>query len=242
MTMQSASTVETTLHEHVARGELAGVVALARRPGQPTREIAVGRRDVERDLPVARDTIFRIASMTKPVTSVAALTLLDEGRFGLDDPIARVAPELENLRVLQDPDGPLDNTVPARRAITFRDLLTHRSGLTYGEFQRGPIGAAYTTTLGKTIDNQLSPDGWIARLATLPLVDHPGAAFHYSVSTDLLGFLLARIEGTTLGTILRQRVFDPLGMRDTGFAVPHDTRHRRAALTGFDDAGRLITL
>src|SRR6188472_385976 len=134
MTTQSASTIDSILSEHVAQGELAGVAALVWRPERPTRAITVGRRDVARDLPVTRDTIFRIASLTKPVTSVAALTLLDEGRFDLDDPITRVAPELENLQVLQDPEGPLDNTLAARRAITFRDLLTHRSGLTYGEF------------------------------------------------------------------------------------------------------------
>lgn len=117
---------------------------------------------------------------------MAALTLLDEGRFDLDEPITRVAPELANLRVLQDPEGPLDHTLPAGRPITFRDLLTHRSGLTYGEFHRGPIGAAYAETLGATIDNVLSPDEWIARLATLPLVDRPGASFHYGVSTPRL--------------------------------------------------------
>ena len=176
------------------------------------------------------------------MTTVAALTLLDEGRFDLDEPITRVAPELEHLRVLQDPEGPLDQTVAAERAITFRDLLTHRSGLTYGDFHRGPIRAACATTLGPQIDNVLSPDEWMARLATLPLVDQPGAGFHYGISDDVLGFLLARLEATTLGTVMRQRVFDPLGMRDTGFAVPHDLSARRAALTGFDDAGRLTTL
>ena len=242
MTTESASALETTLHEHVTRGELAGLVALVWRPGQPIRAIAIGRRDVDRDLPVTRDTIFRIASATKPITTVAALTLLDEGRFGLDDPITRVAPELGNLRVLEDPEGPLDHTVPAGRAITFRDLLTHRSGLTYGEFHRGPIRTAYAATLGATIDNVLSSDEWIAKLATLPLVDQPGAAFHYSISTDLLGFLLARIEGRTLEAVLRQRVLEPLGMHDTHFVVPHDKRHRRAALTGFDGARQLTTL
>ena len=242
MTTQSDSALETTLHEHVTRGERAGLVALVWRPGQPIRTIAIGRRDVGRDLPVTRDTIFRIASATKPITTVAALTLLDEGRFGLDDPITRVAPELGNLRVLEDPEGPLNHTVPAVRAITFRDLLTHRSGLTYGEFHRGPIRTAYTATLGATIDNVLSSDEWIAKLATLPLVEQPGAAFHYSISTDLLGFLLARIEGRTLDAVLRQRVLEPLGMHDTHFVVPHDKRHRRAALTGFDGAGQLTTL
>lgn len=242
MTAQSASALEATLLEHVARGELAGLVALASRPGQPTRCIAIGRRDVQRDLPVARDTIFRLASLTKPVTSVAALTLLDQGRFELDEPITRVAPELASLRVLRNPEGSLDDTVAAERAITFRDLLTHRSGLTYAEFHRGPIGAAYAATLGGEIDNALSPDEWIARLATLPLVDQPGAGFHYGVSSDLLGFLIARLDGTTLGAVMRRRVFDPLGMHDTYFDVPHEKRHRCAALTGFDDTGRLTTL
>ena len=242
MTAQSASALEATLHEYVARGELAGLVALALRPGQRTRCIAIGRRNLQRDLPVARDTIFRLASLTKPITSVAALTLLDQGSFELDESITRVAPELGRLRVLRNPEGPLDDTVPADRAITFRDLLTHRAGLTYAEFQRGPIGAAYAATLGAEIENVLSPDEWIARLATLPLIDQPGRGFHYGVSSDLLGFLIARLEGATLGAVMRQRVFDPLGMPDTFFAVPYDKRDRRAALTGFDDAGRLTTL
>ena len=238
----STSALEGTLEEHVARGEMAGAITVAWRPGQPTCRLAIGGRDVARDLPVAHDTIFRIASLTKPVTSVAALTLLDEGRLALDDPITGVAPELTNLRVLRDPEGPLENTVPADRAITFRDLLTHRSGLTYAEFHRGPIRAAYAATLGPEIDNTLSPDEWIGKLATLPLIDQPGAGFHYGVSSDLLGFVIARLEGTTLGTLMRQRVFQTLGMRDTGFVVPLDQRDRRAALTGFDDAGKLMTL
>src|SRR5690348_18297749 len=110
MTAPSPSALEVTLHEHVARGEIGGLVAVASRPGQRTRCIAIGRRDVERDLPVARDTIFRIASLTKPVTSVAALALLDEGLFDLDEPITRIAPELAELRVLRNPEGPLDET------------------------------------------------------------------------------------------------------------------------------------
>jgi CubicO group peptidase (beta-lactamase class C family) len=242
MTAQSIASLESALHEYIARGEMAGIVALISRPGQPICRLAIGRRDVERDLPIAHDTIFRIASATKPITTVAALALFDAGRFALGDPIARVAPELANLRVLRDPKGPLDDTVPAARQITFRDLLTHRSGLTYGDLHQAPIGAAYTATLGPTIDNVLSPDEWIAKLATLPLIDQPGAGFHYGVSNDLLGFLIARIEVTTLGAVMSRRVLDPLGMRDTGFVVPDDKRNRRAALTGFDEAGHLITL
>jgi CubicO group peptidase (beta-lactamase class C family) len=128
------------------------------------------------------------------------------------------------------------------RSITFRDLLTHRSGLTYGEFHRGPIGRACANTLGAHMDNPLTPDEWIGRLAMLPLIDQPGSRFHYGVSTDLLGFLVARLEGESLGAVLARRVFVPLGMRDTAFVVPRNTRDRRAALCGFDDDGRLTTL
>jgi CubicO group peptidase (beta-lactamase class C family) len=114
--------------------------------------------------------------------------------------------------------------------------------LTAGEFHRGPIRRAYAETLGATIDNPLTPDEWIARVATLPLVDQPGAGFHYGISTDLLGFLIARLEGESLGEVLARRVFAPLGMRDTGFVVSREKRDRRAALCGFDDEGRLTTL
>src|SRR6185369_17504199 len=113
MTTESTSALQPPFHEHVTRGELAGFIALVWRPSQPTHCVLIGRRDVERELPITRDTIFRIASATKPITTVAALALLDDGRFGLDDSVTRVAPELEHLRVLDDPEGPLDRTVPA---------------------------------------------------------------------------------------------------------------------------------
>ena len=132
----------------------------------------IGRRELETGLPVAPDTIFRIASMTKPITTVAALMLLEEGRFDLDTPITRDAPELARLLVLRDPEGPLEDVVDAERPITFGDLLTHRSGLTYGEFHRGPVRRAYSRRIGRTIDNPLSPDEWIERLATAP-IDRP---------------------------------------------------------------------
>jgi CubicO group peptidase (beta-lactamase class C family) len=146
------------------------------------------------------------------------------------------------MRVLLDAEGPLDATDTASRQITFRDLLTHRAGFTYAEFHRGPIGGALATTLGAQIDNPLTPDMWVERLATSPLIDHPGAAFHYGCSTDLLGILLSRLEGIPLGEVLRRRVFAPLGMHDTGFNVPPEKRSRRAGLCGFDDEGKLTTL
>jgi CubicO group peptidase (beta-lactamase class C family) len=234
--------VETAIRSLVDSGQLAGAAALAWRDGELVLLASLGRRDLGSGRRVERDTIFRIASLTKPVTSAAALMLLDEGRFALDDPIVLHAPELAHLRVLRDPEGPLDATDEAKRPITFRDLLTHRSGLTYGEFHRGPIRGACAETLGARIDNPLTPDEWIRRLATLPLIDQPGAGFHYGVSTDLLGFLIARLDGEPLGQVLARRIFAPLGMRDTGFLVSRDKRARAATLCGFDDEGRLTTL
>lgn len=234
--------LENTITPLVADGQLAGAAALVWRRGTVLATATVGRRDLDSGAPVERDTLFRIASLTKPVTTIAALSMLDEGRFSLDDPIVDCAPELARLRVQRDADGPLDDCDTAARAITFRDLLTHRSGLTYGDFHHGPIGRAYAEALGPHIDNPLTPDEWIAGLATLPLIDQPGAGFHYGHSTDLLGFLLARLDDAPLSTVLEQRVFRPLGMHDTGFTVPTAKRDRRASMCGFDAEGRLMTL
>ena len=240
--MTQENSIQAALAGFVETGDLAGAAVIVWRDGAAVSACAVGRRDLQSRRPVERDTIFRIASMTKPITAVAALMLHDEGRFDLDDPIVVCAPELAHLRVLRDPEGPIDQTDAAARPITFRDLLTHRSGLTYPEFHRGPIGRALGEALGPTIDNPLTPDEWIERLATMPLIDQPGAQFHYGVSSDLLGFLIARLEGAPLEEVLARRVFAPLGMRDTAFIVPREKRDRRARLCGFDSEGRLTTL
>jgi CubicO group peptidase (beta-lactamase class C family) len=199
-------------------------------------------RDLESRLPVEQDTIFRIASMTKPVTCTAALMLFEEGRFRLEDPIARFAPEFEQMRVLRSPEGSLEDSCAADRLITFHDLLTHTAGFSNSAFHRGPIGKAYADALGHDIDNELTPDEWIRRLAQLPLIDQPGNGFHYGDSTDLLGFLVARIDDSPLGDVLQRRIFAPLGMKDTGFSVPLEKRLRRAGLCGFNDEGNLTAL
>ncbi len=237
----ATNSLEKALEDLIDARELAGAATLIWRNGHAYVE-TVGTRNLLTNAPVERNTIFRIASMTKPVTTVAALTLHDEGRFDLDDPITSCAPELARMRVLRDPEGPLDETDAAARPITFRDLLTHRSGLTFGEFHHGPIRDACAETLGGQIDNPLTPDEWIGRVATLPLIDQPGAGFHYGISTDLLGFLIARLDGRSLGEVLATRIFAPLGMADTGFVVSRDKSDRRAALCGFDSEGRLTML
>jgi CubicO group peptidase (beta-lactamase class C family) len=231
--------LKRVLEETVASGELAGAVVLVYRNGE-TEFAAAGWRDIENHLPMERDTIFRIASMTKPITSVAALMLVEDGRIALNEPISRVAPEFENMRVLRSPDGPLDDTEEANRPITFDDLLTHRAGLTYADFRRGPIAQAYRDALGGEIDCDIAPDDWIRGLASLPLIAQPGSMLTYGMSTDLLGLLIARIEGVSLGSVLAKRIFEPLGMKDTGFLVPREKRNRCGSAYGFDEQGRLI--
>jgi CubicO group peptidase (beta-lactamase class C family) len=237
--MNGEDPIASAIGAIVNAGALAGAATLVWRDGKVLQSACVGWRDLEARLPIERDTIFRIASMSKPITSTVALMLLEEGRFALEEPIARWAPEFSQMRVLRSPTGPLDQTDAAERPITFEDLLTHRSGLTYGGIHAGPIAKAYKERLGGDIDSEVAPDNWIAGLAALPLIDQPGAAFHYSCSTDLLGLLIARMEDTSLGDVLDRRIFGPLGMKDTGFTVPRAKRSRRAKMYGFDEGGRL---
>jgi CubicO group peptidase (beta-lactamase class C family) len=233
--------IKASLSAVVEDGKLAGAATLICR-GDSVRVVCAGVRDLESGLPVERDTIFRIASMSKPVTSALALMLFEEGRFRLEDPITRFAPEFEHMRVLSSPESSLEDSRAADRPVSFVDLLTHRSGFTYSEFHRGPIGKAYAEALGTEIDNELTPREWSERLARLPLIDQPGVGFHYGHSTDLLGFLIERIEDAPLGDVLQHRIFAPLGMKDTGFSVPVEKRNRRAGSCGFNADGRLTAL
>jgi CubicO group peptidase (beta-lactamase class C family) len=214
----------------VDAGDLSGFVTLVWRGGEVVQVDTIGRRDIAGDKPMTRDTIFRIASMTKPITSVAALMLLEEGRLKLDDPITRWAPEFADMKVLKAADGPLDQTGPAERDITIEDLMTHRAGLAYGFTSMGPIAMAHEKALGPALGTPLTPDEWMKRLGELPLSYQPGARFHYSHATDVLGFIVARIEGKTLDQVLQDRIFGPLGMTDTAFHVPPEKSDRAAKL------------
>ena len=181
----------------VDAGDLSGMVTLVWRDGEEVKLNTIGKRDIEAGKPMTRDTLFRIASMTKPITSVAALMLMEEGKICLDDPITKWLPEFADMKVLKDPKGPLHETYPAPRIITVEDLMTHRSGLAYGFTSSGPIGKAHEDILGSPLDNPKTPDQWLAALATLPLTYPPGQQLHYSHSTEVLGFLIGRVAGTT---------------------------------------------
>ncbi|WP_280829070.1 serine hydrolase domain-containing protein [Mycobacterium sp. OTB74] len=206
-------------------GLLAGAVTLVWQDGQVLQVNELGHRDVEAGLPMQRDTVFRIASMSKPVTIAAAMTLVDEEKLALTDPIAQWVPELANPRVMTSLTGPLDRTVALRRPITIDDLMTHRSGLAYGFSVPAPLGTAYTK-----LQTLQDPDRWLAALGELPLAHQPGEQLTYSQSTDVLGFILARIEGKPLSDVLAERIFEPLGMVDTGFSVTTSGRRRAATM------------
>ena len=180
--------------------------------------------------PFAADTITRIYSMTKPLTSVAVMMLYEEGRFQLDDPITRFLPEFTDMRVFTGGNRVKAETVPAQRPITIRDLLTHTAGFTYGFMEATLVDALYRQNgvdFGENQDASLAEV--VARLARQPLLAQPGAEWNYSVATDLLGHLVAVVSGQEFGDFLKTRVIDPLGMVDTDFHVPADKVSRLAA-------------
>ncbi|MDB5441992.1 MAG: Beta-lactamase [Phenylobacterium sp.] len=230
LSAEALAQIPPALQAVVDAGDLSGFVTLVWRKGEIAQVNTLGYRDIAGKVPMTRDTLFRIASMTKPVTSIAALMLVEEGKLKLSDPVTRWIPELANLQVLKDAEGPIEATSPAARDITVEDLMTHRSGLAYGFTSIGPIAHAYEDRLGPALGTPLTPDQWLAALGTLPLAYPPGERFHYSHATEVLGFLVARIEGKPLGEVLRERIFAPLGMDDTFFWCPPEKRERLARL------------
>jgi CubicO group peptidase (beta-lactamase class C family) len=224
------------LHEtavrHIGEHRVPGLVALIAHGDDVHVEalghLAIGGR------PVARDSIFRISSTTKPITAATALTLVDEGLIGLDEPVERLLPELAERPVLVRMDGPLSDTVPARRPITARDLLTFTFGFgmaleMFASPTPWPVMAAEAelclATLGlPNPDVQPQPDTWIANLGSLPLLAQPGERWLYNTGASVLGVLISRAAGAPLAEVMHNRVFEPLGMRDTAFWTSHSER------------------
>ena len=220
---------QASIREVIDEGLLAGAVTMVWRAGEVLQVNELGHRDVHAGLPMGRDTVFRIASMSKPITVAAALALVEEGRFTLTDPVATWLPELADVRVMLDPAGPLDRTEALRRPITFDDLMTHRSGLAYAFSVEPPLSRAY----GKLMFRQ-DQDRWLGELTALPLAHQPGERLTYSHATDVLGIALSRIEGEPLSEVLNKRILGPLGMTDTGFAVTPEGRRRAATMYKID--------
>ena len=227
------------MQEFEADERLSGVVTLVWRKGRVVHRDVLGYQDVEAKTPMRRDTLFRIASMSKPITSVAVLMLVEDGKLQLNEPVDRWLPELARPRVLKDPAGPLARTTPAARPITVNDLLTHRSGLAYPFTSSGPLSKAMLEAGLLGWSSTLSPDQWMQRLGKLPLAYAPGARWNYSVSTDVLGVLVERASGIPFPEFLRTRIFEPLGMQDTAFWVPPEKMDRLATLYALDPKGAL---
>ncbi|GGW79518.1 serine hydrolase domain-containing protein [Streptomyces lomondensis] len=212
------------LARYVESGKIPGLVALVSR-GEDTHAEALGTMRHDGGPPMRRDTIFRMASTSKPVGMSAAMILLDECRLRLDDLVDPWLPELADRQVLKRIDGPLDDTVPARRPITVRDVLTSTFGLGMDMTSLGtPImNAVFEQGLTPNLPTPMpEPDEWMRRLGALPLMHQPGERWQYHIASDLLGVLVARVTGQSYETFLRERIFDPLGMKDTGFHVPAD--------------------
>jgi len=229
------------LRGYIDRGELPGLVALVLRNGKVVDELALGSRDVERHEPMRADTIFRIASMSKAITSVAVMMLYEEGRFLLTDPVSRFLPEFKDPKIAiraKDAHGP-PALVAAERPITIRDLLTHRSGITYGFIDEGPVGDEYRRL--RVSDGLDGPEGTLeqnmARLAAAPLLSQPGKEWHYGLSVDVLGRLIEVVSKTSLEEFLAQRIFRPLRMDDTGFSVPEEKWPRFAVAYTTNETG-----
>ncbi len=228
------------MRAHVERGEVAGIVALAARR-EAVHVEAVGVQDIAARTPMRRNTIFRMLSMTKPIIAAAAMMLVEQGRIAIGDAVERWLPELADRRVLRSIDSAIEDTVPARRAITLDDLLTFRLGLgaVMAPPGRYPIQAAMADLGVAPGPDQLpfGPDEFMARIGRLPLVHQPGERWMYHTGIDILGVLIARIAGVPLEEFLRERIFAPLGMRDTGFCVPDGALDRLATAYARDESG-----
>ena len=218
MSAERLDRITALTRRYVDEGKLAGVVTLVARDGKIVHFEAVGQRGADDDRPMTKDALFRIFSMSKPITAVAAMMLYEEGKFALNDPVEKFVPELADLDILVD-----GGLVPAERTMTMRHLLTHTAGLSYGFNPQNPVDRKYREVQpldGKDLDE------FAERLGTLPLAFEPGERWHYSVAVDVTGLVVQRLSGLSFDVFLKERLFDPLGMEDTFFNVPPDKLDR----------------
>jgi len=222
---------------YIDAGRFPGAQLLVYRRGKVAHASVQGLADVERKVPMRDDTIFRIYSMTKPITSVAFMMLVEEGRVALDEPVAKYIPEWKNLGVFVAGTHPAFLTRPPTRPMLIVDLLRHTSGLTYGFQQRSNVDAAYREKKIGEVEKAGTLQSMVEDLAKIPLEFSPGEAWNYSLSTDVIGYLIGKISGKPFEQFLKERIFDPLGMKDTDFHVPADKAHRFAACYSADPQG-----
>ena len=255
MSTERLARIDALLDErYIQSGRYPGTLTVIARKGETAHCSAQGLMDVERAKPVSEDTIFRIYSMSKPITSVALMMLYEEGAFQLDDPVHKFIPSWEKLGVWVAGGFPDFVTKAPEKAMSMRDVLSHQSGLTYGFQVRNPVDAAYrelgvmergVTVLGP--DRRARPGSEnetlassVEKLASLPLLFAPGTAWNYSISTDVCGYLVEVISGKPFDVFLQERIFGPLGMPDTGFSVPDQKLERFAACYNATPDGKFV--
>lgn len=226
--------IDHLTRRYIEEGKLPGTITMVARRGEVVHLSCQGKMDVEADKDMDEDTIFRIYSMTKPVTSTALMMLYEDGQFQLDRPVSYYIPEFRNLKV-HTPQGLIDT----EREMTIRDLLTHTSGLTYGFMNATPVDALYRE---HQVEQSNNLEEMVEKLCDIPLLFSPGSRWSYSVATDVCGYLVQKISDTPFDEFLAEQIFEPLGMEDTGFVVPEDKVHRLAANyeRTADDGMRLI--
>lgn len=233
-------TLRDLLQAHVDDGSLPGAVGLVAN-GSDVEVVAVGSVDLDGSAPIAPDAIFRLASISKPIAAAAVLVLLDDGRIALDDPIATWLPELAEPNVVRTPESPIEDVVAANRPITVADLLTSRAGYGFDDEFSLPAATAILAFMrdGRDPSGQPGQDDWLARLTEIPMLAQPGERWLYNTCSDLQGVLVSRVTGESFADFLAERVFAPLGMVDTGFALPGEKIDRMPSAYQFDADGAL---
>lgn len=237
MSSQRLARLTTEMKLLTERGVVPGVVTMVAKDGKVVHFEAAGKREVENGSPMKKDTIFRIYSMTKPITGVAMMMLLEQGKWQLNDPVSKYIPEFANLQVAKlDPASGTVTNVPQSHPMTMRELMSHSGGLTYGVFGGTPVDKMYVDN--KVFDFTQPLKTMIERMAKVPLMFQPGERWHYSLSVDVQGYIVERLSGQTLPEFMQQHIFAPLKMVDTAFHVPQEKLDRFAAFYLRDKDGK----
>jgi len=236
---QRLARIEPVMQSYIDAGKLAGTLTLVARNGQVVFEKAQGMRDKEAGIPLSTDTIFRIYSMSKPITAVSSTSFCEQGKFHMFDPVAKYLPELAKMKVYVSGSGENMVLEDATNPIRIIDLFMHTSGFSYG-FTNSEVDKLYQQLFAKP--DELTRSNILAKLAALPLVHQPGSAWNYGVSIDILGFLVEKLSGQRLGDYLQTTVFAPLGMEDTGFYVPANKVNRFAKVYTADKTGSTVVM
>ena len=231
--------IEPAMQAFVDEQKLAGTLTLVARKGKVVHLEGVGFRDREAKTPMTEDTIFRIYSMTKPITAVAALTLWEQGKFQMDDPVSKYLPELANLKVFAGMDGENMVLEDTNKVMTIKQLFTHSAGFSYG-FSQSPVDKLYQQSA--LFSGETKREDLLKEVAKLPLNHQPGTKWNYSIGTDIIGVLVERLSGQTLGEYFEQHIFKPLKMTDTGFYVPKSKQDRLAQIYVINQQGQTVPM